>query len=65
MSTEAENSKSMVGFLYSDLTSMVIGILIEVHKELGPYSREKQYCDLFEKKLKKRGLIYKRELKYQ
>jgi len=34
-------------FLYEDLTFRLIGILIEVHKELGPYAREKQVGDLF------------------
>jgi GxxExxY protein len=45
------------------LSFAIIGILIEIHKELGPYAREKQYCDLFEKILKERGFTYKRELR--
>ena len=49
--------------LYKDLSYKIVGILIEVHKELGSYAREKQYCDLFEKKLKEHKLLYKRELR--
>ena len=59
----AENGEmARVEFLYQDLSYQVIGMLIEVHKELGPYAREKQYADLFEKKLKLRNFPYKREL---
>ncbi len=52
-----------IGFLYSDLTYKINGILIEVHKELGSYAREKQFADLMEQKLKENGLLYKRELR--
>lgn len=37
--------------------------LIEVHKELGSYAREKQYCELFEIKIKGNKIPYKRELR--
>ncbi len=50
-------------FLYKDESYKIIGILIEVHKELGPYAREKQCCDLFENKLKERAIIYAREVR--
>ena len=49
--------------LYKDLSYQIVGILMEVHKELGSFAREKQYCDLFEKKFKLAGLPYKRELR--
>lgn len=49
--------------LYKDLSYKIIGILIEVHKELGSYAREKQYSDLFEKKFKLTNIPYKRELR--
>ena len=39
-----------------------MGILFEAHKELGSYSREKQYGDFIEKKLKEANLKYEREL---
>ena len=38
------------------------GIAIEVRKELGRFAREKQYADLYEKKLKEKSIPYKREL---
>lgn len=50
-------------FLYRELSFQLIGILIEIHKELGPYAREKQYSDMFEKKLKDAEIAYKRELR--
>jgi GxxExxY protein len=59
MTTEASSN---AGFLYEELSYQIIGILIEVHKELGAYAREKQYADLFEKKIKTANLPYKREL---
>jgi GxxExxY protein len=49
--------------LHKDLSHKIVGILIEVHKELGSYAREKQYCDLFEKKIKEQKFFYKRELR--
>lgn len=62
MTTEIK-SKEQVEFLYQDLSYKVIGVLIEVHKELGPYAREKQYCDLFEQKWKLVKIPYLRELR--
>lgn len=50
-------------FLYRELSYEIIGILIEIHKELGSYAREKQYCGLFEKKLKEKNKPYRRELR--
>jgi len=49
--------------IYKDLSYEIVGICIEVHKELGSFAREKQYCDLFEIKIKEHGLEYKRELR--
>ena len=49
-------------FWFEDLSREVIGILIETHKELGPYAREKQVGDTVEKKLKEHGLAYQREI---
>ncbi len=33
--------------LHKDLSYKIVGILMEVHKKLGCFAREKQYCDLF------------------
>jgi GxxExxY protein len=49
--------------IYKDLSYEIVGICIEVHKELGSFAREKQYCDLFELKIKQHKLSYKRELR--
>lgn len=67
MSTERENDENAertikVPFLYEDLTFKVIGILILVHKELGPYAREKQIGDLIAVKLVEAGLKFLREV---
>lgn len=59
MPTEFKNTK----LLFEDLTYRVNGILIEVHKELGRYAREKQVSDLIEKKFKIRSLAYNREVR--
>jgi hypothetical protein len=58
MPTEGKND-----FLYGDLTYKINGILIEIHKELGPYAREKQVCDLIAAKFKERGVNYQREVR--
>lgn len=50
-------------FLFPELNYLIIGLLIEIHKELGQFGREKQYGDLFEKKLMERNLFYRRELR--
>ncbi len=50
-------------FLFKDETYEIIGILINIHKELGPYAREKQYGDLFEKKLIELRKLYEREVR--
>lgn len=50
-------------FLFGDLTYQLNGILYSVHNELGRFAREKQYSDLFEARLKEKGIGYKRELR--
>jgi GxxExxY protein len=64
MTTERVNFDSSKNgrFWFEDLSREIIGILIESHKELGPYAREKQVGDTVEKKLKERGLNYQREV---
>ncbi len=49
--------------LYKELSYKIVGLLIETHKELGSYAREKQYCNLFEKKSKNIGLPCIREVR--
>ncbi|MBI2640785.1 MAG: GxxExxY protein [Candidatus Sungbacteria bacterium] len=40
---------------------MLTGICFDVHNKIGRFSREKQYCDLLEDKLKELEVPYKRE----
>ncbi len=47
--------------IYGDLSYEINGILFEVYNELGRHCNEKQYGDLFEKKLKARCIKYERE----
>ncbi len=61
--TTGAKAKDTVPFLYENLSYKIIRTLIEAHKELGPYAREKQVCDLFEKKFKPLEVPYKREVR--
>ncbi len=47
--------------IYPKLSYLIIGICYKVHNELGRYSREKQYGDLLEIKLRQCGISHKRE----
>ena len=49
-------NKTQAHVLYPELSYTVNGVLFEVHNELGPYAREKQYSDCFERKLKAKKL---------
>lgn len=57
------NSKGRVSnkVLYPELSFRVTGLLFSVHNELGRFAREKQYGDMFEKKLNESELMFKRE----
>jgi len=48
--------------LHLELSYQINGILFNVHNELGPYAREKQYGDLIEEKLKESKIEYGREI---
>lgn len=50
-------------FLYGALTYKINGILMEVHRQLGPYAREKQIADLLERKFIEYKVKYQRELR--
>lgn len=47
--------------LFKDLSYDITGLCFQVHRELGRYCKEKQYCDRFEELLIERDLPYKRE----
>ncbi len=47
--------------IHPELSYLLTGICFEVHNELGRFSREKQYCDLLEIRLRGRDIPYKRE----
>ena len=48
-----------------ELSYELIGLCFKVHKKLGRFCREKQYCDEFEQQLQAAGLDYKREYEIQ
>ncbi len=56
------NKKINKKVIYPKLSYVITGILFEAQNELGNFSREKQYGDLIETKLKEKGILYKREL---
>jgi len=47
--------------IYPELSYIITGVCFEVHNALGRYSREKQYGDLLQEKIKELGISYKRE----
>ncbi|MBI5620789.1 GxxExxY protein [Candidatus Gottesmanbacteria bacterium] len=47
--------------IYPELSYLITGICFSIHNTLGRYSREKQYGDLLETKLKELKLVYRRE----
>ena len=48
--------------IYKDLSYEIIGMCIEIQKELGRYKNEKQYGDRFEQTLKEKKKKYQREI---
>ena len=58
----ANDTNNTNKLIYPELSYVITGICFSTHNDLGRYSREKQYGDIIEKKLKEIGLPYKREL---
>lgn len=58
----ATNNKVSEKVMHPELSYRVTGILFDIHNELGPYAREKQYGDLIEEKFKEFKLPYEREV---
>ncbi|OGM61073.1 hypothetical protein A3A75_02780 [Candidatus Woesebacteria bacterium RIFCSPLOWO2_01_FULL_39_10] len=57
------NSKYNVGnLIYPELSYQINGILFQAHNELGRYSRERQYGNFVEQRLKEEKIDYKREV---
>jgi len=49
--------------IYSSESYVITGIFFSVHNEIGRYGREKQYCDLLERKFREEDIPYRREAK--
>ena len=47
--------------LYPDLSYELVGLCYKTHNERGGFAREKQYADMFEKKLAEAGIRCERE----
>jgi len=47
--------------IHPELSYAIVGVLYQVHNELGRYCGEKQYGDLIETKLKENLIQFKRE----
>lgn len=59
MSTNDTNKNEKI--IYPELSYLLTGVCFDVHNNLGRFSREKQYGDALEIKLKESKIYYKRE----
>ena len=50
--------------IHKDLSYKINGLFFKVHKDLGRYRNEKQYCDYYEKLLIDNKINYKREYRF-
>ena len=57
-----KNNRTSSKVIYSELSYTITGICFAVHKELGRFAREKQYCDLLETKFQDAHILSQREL---
>lgn len=55
------NDTNSAKIIYPKLSYTITGICFSVHNELGRFSREKQYCDLLEKKFMEAYVPFLRE----
>ena len=55
----------MKNILHKDLSYKITGLLFKTHQELGYFKNEKQYSDYFEELLRKNGLKYDREYRFE
>jgi len=60
MHTNYTNNKDSK-LIYPELSYNIVGILFDVHNQLGRYAKEQQYCDLIEKILIALNIPYIRE----
>ncbi len=51
--------------VHKQLSYKITGLLFKTHKDLGHFRNEKQYADYFEELLKKEGIKYIREYKFE
>ena len=58
---DANDSNRKSKLIYPELSYKITGICFEVHNILGRYCREKQYCDLLEKKFNEYNIANIRE----
>ncbi len=54
-------SNSTNKILYPELSYKIVGVLFDVHNNLGRFRNEQQYSDAIELELKKFNIPYKRE----
>ena len=51
--------------IFPQLSYTLVGVFFDVQNTLGRFSREKQYCDEIEQRLKSLSIPYKREVRYR
>lgn len=61
LAQERDGSAAESKYLYSNLTYKIIGLTMEIHRELGPVHKETIYQRALEKSLRLNGINFKRE----